>query len=66
MVLTFVAGFCGGVAWTIGFDLLRHQFDDDRRTQLLAFAESVLRIVLVAGLTLTPSWRAQSERTASP
>jgi dTMP kinase len=53
VLLAFLTGLLGGVAWTTAFALLRDE-DDGRQTQLLPYAKAMLAVALVIIVALAP------------
>jgi len=54
ILITLVLGFFSGISWVTGFTMLGLEVDDQLRGRIFAFIQSLIRVVLILVLAISP------------
>jgi dTMP kinase len=54
ILITLIIGFFSGISWVTGFTMLGLEVDDQLRGRIFAFIQSLIRVVLILVLAISP------------
>jgi len=54
ILITLILGFFSGISWVTGFTMLGLEVDDQLRGRIFAFIQSLIRVVLILVLAISP------------
>ena len=54
ILITLILGFFSGISWVTGFTMLGLEVDDQLRGRIFAFIQSLIRVVLILVLAVSP------------
>ncbi|MFM8841637.1 MAG: MFS transporter, partial [Actinomycetota bacterium] len=54
ILITVILGFFSGISWVTGFTMLGLEVDDQLRGRIFAFIQSLIRVVLILVLAISP------------
>jgi dTMP kinase len=54
LLITLILGFFSGISWVTGFTMLGLEVDDQLRGRVFAFIQSLIRVVLILVLAISP------------